>query len=353
MVLSIHKITNLFRSLHSAIRPKKQKMESREIEVIIFTVLYAITMLLAFAGNMLLIYIVWKKPEVRSLTSFMFVNMAVADLLVTLIVMPVSIAHLHTGGKWLIPGMLGEITCRAFLFLSFVTITASILCLTCMAIDRYYAVVYPFRRHLWFRKPKILTPLVWFLSTTFMSIAPVIQNLDVETSYCKYDFSILGDKTKSTRGVFVYFFAIGYLIPLSVTSILYARTARTLWFQSAPGNILVQNREQQESTKRRVVRMLIIVLTVFALCWLPGQVYHLFVAVTVFKANWPPVVMNACFWFGHANSAINPWLYILLSRKFHTAFKRMLSKKLIKAHSGSTMEGVEVLTPIEMAETNV
>ena len=40
----------------------------------IITVLYAITMLVAFAGNSFLIYIVWKKPEVRSLTSFMFVD---------------------------------------------------------------------------------------------------------------------------------------------------------------------------------------------------------------------------------------------------------------------------------------
>ena len=327
-------------------------MGSRETEVIVFTVLYAITMLVAFTGNILLIYIVWKKPEVRSLTSFMFVNMAVADLLVTLIVMPVSIAHLHTDGKWLISGIFGEITCRAFLFFAYVTITASILCLTCMAVDRYYAVVYPLRHHLWFRKPKILTPLVWILSVAFMSITAVIENLYEETSICTYDFSLLGDQTKATRGVFLYFFFIGYLIPLSVTSILYAKTARSLWFHNAPGNILIQNREQQEIAKRRVVRMVIIVFTVFALCWLPGQVYHLFVAVTVWKENLPPVVMNVCFWFGHTNSAINPWLYVGLSSKINTAFTRMVSK-FSQANRNSGKEAAEVLASREMVETNV
>ena len=97
-------------------------------EELIFTMMYAITMLVALVGNTLLIYIVWKKPEVRSLTSFMFVNIAAADLMVTLIMMPWSIAHRFTGGIWLIKGTLGEITCRGIFFIAQVTVMASILC---------------------------------------------------------------------------------------------------------------------------------------------------------------------------------------------------------------------------------
>ena len=69
--------------------PEKTQLKMKpDTEWIVMTVIYAITMLVAFAGNSFLIYIVWKKPEVRSLTSFIFVNMAIADLLVTLVVMP-------------------------------------------------------------------------------------------------------------------------------------------------------------------------------------------------------------------------------------------------------------------------
>ena len=124
-------------------------MTLKEYEVIILTVLYAITMLVAFAGNGFLIYIVWKKPEVRSLTSFMFVNMAIADLLVALIVMPWSIAHIYTDGLWKIPGVFGEVMCKFVVYTAYATLTASILCLTFMAIDRYYAIVHPHRRYLW------------------------------------------------------------------------------------------------------------------------------------------------------------------------------------------------------------
>ena len=322
-------------------------MVSRETEVIILTFMYAITMLIAFTGNIFLIYIVWKKPEVRSLTSFMFVNMAVADLLVTVIVMPVSIAHFHTNGNWLIQGIVGEITCKGFAFFAYVTLTASILCLTCMAIDRYYAIVHPFRGKFCFRKPKLIVPLIWISSMASMSIAPVIQTMDDETSMCWLNFYVLGDKTKAIRGVFLYYLVLNYLLPLSVISVLYTITARKLWFHDAPGDHhLAHNREQQEITKRRVVRMLIIVVTVFALCWLPGQVFHLIIAITAGNLAMRQIVMNLCFWFGHANSAINPWLYIFLSSKINTAFIKMVSGKR-RQSSRSAMTASEMFIPPE------
>nr|XP_058963107.1 5-hydroxytryptamine receptor 1B-like [Pocillopora verrucosa] len=55
-------------------------------------------MILTLVGNLLLIYIVWNTPETRGLTSFLFVNMAVADLLVAVIQMPLSMAHFYSTG---------------------------------------------------------------------------------------------------------------------------------------------------------------------------------------------------------------------------------------------------------------
>ncbi|XP_078370444.1 QRFP-like peptide receptor [Oculina patagonica] len=300
--------------------------QGRMAEMITFTILYAITMLVSLVGNTLLIYIVWTKPAARSLTSFMFVNMAVADLLVTLVVMPYAIAHFNTGGKWLLGGVIGEITCKVVLSSALVTITASILCLTFMAIDKFYAVVYPFRRHLWFRKPKLLTPLIWILSMALMSVAPVlvVQDLNYQTPYCTYQFSNLGHEMKARLGVYVYYFVINYMFPLSVMFILYAIIAHKLWFHNVPGNQLDQHRENREITKRKVVRMLIIVVTVFALCWLPGQVYHF---LSIWVNDLPALVMNLCFWFGNANSAINPWLYIGLNSKISSAASRLINRK--------------------------
>ena len=76
--------------------------------------------------------------------------------------------------------------------------------------------------------------------------------------------------------------------------------------------------------------MLVIIVVVFSLCWLPVQLnMHVFYAVTIFREPLPvpTVVKNLAIWVGHANSAINPWLYIFLSSKMKLAFFQMLGKR--------------------------
>ena len=323
-----------------------------DTELIVMTVLYAITMLVAFAGNGFLIYIVWKKPEVRSVTSFIFVNMAIADLLLTLVVMPWSIAFIYTDGLWMIPGVFGKVMCKGVVYTIYVNLSASILCLTFIAIDRYYAIVHPLRRHLWFRKPKLTVPFIWIWSLVSMSIFLVIQTAEDynNSSYCMLSVYFLGDPDMTLRGIYLLLFVVNYVIPLAVISCLYTITAWNLWFHVAPGvNTLRGNRAQLETSKRRVIRMLIIVTCAFALCWLPPQVVHMMMVIHASKAHLhiQPIVSFVCFWFGHANSAVNPWLYIFLSTKINMAFIRIVSRKSSRLPSSLTVKRPDAVLPPE------
>ena len=295
-----------------------------DAEVSIVTVLYAFTMLAAIVGNSFLIYIVWKKPEVRSLTSSMFVNMAIADLLVALFMMPLSIVSAHTESKWKVPELPGDIICRSYILISDATLIASILCLVFMAIDRYCAIVCPLSVHsVWFRKAKFVTPLIWVMSIALMAIMPVVYKLDDE--YCEIDPDVLGQNA-TFRGVYLYIFFITYIIPLAIICPLYAKAARKLWYNQASGNHLIEEQQRRQLvTRRKVVRMLVIIVVVFAICWLPAQAIHLFWVATAFRENLPAIVMYLGFWVAHANSAINPWLYIALSTKIRLAFNRMVT----------------------------
>ena len=285
--------------------------------VLSLTVLYVITMIVALAGNTLLIYIVWKKPGTRNLTSFLFVNMAVADMLVVVFQMPVSIIHFYISGKY-------DLFCRILHYSVYVSTLASIFCLTVMAFDRYFAVVYPFRRNIWFRKPKIITPIIWISSMALMSIAPAAFVL--QRGKCRVERSL-------TFPFYAYFFVVGFLLPLAVISVLYTLVARKLWLHEMPADHDVsETQREHEIPKKKIIRMLIIVVVVFAVCWLPLHVYQMDEGVSKARnengAMWDPyVIIYICYWLSQANSAINPWLYIGLNGNMKAAFKNMIRRR--------------------------
>ena len=52
-------------------------------EIIVKCVAYGVITLLAFVGNVLVVYIVWQNKRMRTTTNYFIVNLAVSDLMVT------------------------------------------------------------------------------------------------------------------------------------------------------------------------------------------------------------------------------------------------------------------------------
>ena len=293
-----------------------QNMADHDTIAVSLTILYVIAMIVALAGSTLLIYIGWKKPGVRNPTSFLFVNMAVAELVVALFQMLVSIAHSgHVFQAYL---------CRFHYYAGYmyVSFLASIFCLTAMAFDRYFAVMHPFRRSIWFRKRKIITPVIWISSMALMSIIPVAFKL--VRGRCRIDISLV-------LPFYAIFFAFGFLLPFAVISVLYTLVARKLWLHEVPVDHNVsESQREQEIPKKKVIRILIIVVVVFVVCWLPMHVYQMDDAVSIVvsrftrRTEWDPYVIYICYCLSQANSAINLWLYIGLNGKMKAAFKNMI-----------------------------
>ena len=311
-------------------------MEGVKIGAIFFTVLYSLTIVASIVGNALLIYIVCKRPEVRSLHSFMFVNMAVADLLVTAVTMPWSIAFFYTQSAWAITGIFGEITCRMFVYIGHVNLAASILCLVVTAVDRYYAIMSPLNRDtLWFRNAKIVTPLIWFVAMVLVSMTLVFYDLDKK--FCVYDFYVFGSDhgTRLRQFYFLFIFVVIYFIPLVIISVLYARITHKVWFHQTPGHAVTESQQRREVIqKKKVVRMLIVIVATFAVCWLPAQVFHIVRAIAGWDIDVSLYVQDAVFWCAHANSAINPWLYLRLSGNIKSAFSKMVIESFRRETKG-------------------
>ena len=70
----------------------------------------------------------------------------------------------------------------------------------------------------------------------------------------------------------IILFVILYALPLSITGIIYFLICRKLWGRKIPGNARDDNCAAAEKTKRKVVRLLVVIVVVFALCWFPVYV---------------------------------------------------------------------------------
>ena len=103
----------------------------------------------------------------------------------------------------------------------------------------------------------------------------------------------------------------------SITIVVYTVICGKLWLRKIPGNVTTTNLAAAQKSKRKVVRLLVVIVLVFAICWFSSYINQYIWFVRPELSNSLPAEVQLCFlWLGHANSAINPCLYILLNSKF-------------------------------------
>lgn len=301
------------------------------------TAAYVVIFIIALFGNTFGLFVVLKKSSrSTSVTNLFIANMAVADLLLTFTVMPFQVGFYYRGTTW-IGGMLGTITCKALFYLIPVSIAATVLTMMLISFDRFYAIFYPLREKI-FRKPKILSTTIWILSFVLMLPYPMMfqlrfdANRNVEECVQVWPWEDPNDRnfTETYRVLTIFHitvFVLLYALPLSITIVIYFLICRKLWLRKIPGNVTDSNRAAAEKSKRKVVRLLVVIVVIFALCWFPNYVNHYFWFVRpdlYAKGLLPLEVEFFNIWLAHANSAINPCVYILLNAKFRKELLRML-----------------------------
>lgn len=287
-------------------------------QMILVISFYVVIFIVALFGNSIGLYVVFVKAVTRKLTNLLIKNLAIADLLVTLTIMPYSVLHLFFKPNQWFGGPAGTVTCKAIFYALPVSIAASIITMVVISLERFCTIYCPLRQTL-LRNGKTLTAVIWLIS--LISMSPYLLLFNV-VHYRGFHFCLQRlpwtDDPQEVLPVlkifYIILFVLFYVLPLLGISFLNIITARRLWFHNARGT---NSRTASELRRRSVVKMLMIIVLAFTLCWLPAHVMHYFFLSK--QAKIPKLTGYLLFWVSHSNSAINPLLYMAFNRRFRCA----------------------------------
>ena len=125
--------------------------------------------LAASIGNVSLFLIVYKNPNLRTITNMFILNLAAADILVSMLSMPVTIVTI-VNGCW----VFGHTACVVLGYFTTLSFIASVMSLGMIAINRYFYIVKWNTYTITFAKTKALLYAagVWFVSM-FLASPPL------------------------------------------------------------------------------------------------------------------------------------------------------------------------------------
>uniref|UniRef100_A0A3Q2Q3A3 Adrenoceptor alpha 1B n=1 Tax=Fundulus heteroclitus TaxID=8078 RepID=A0A3Q2Q3A3_FUNHE len=323
----------------------------------------------AIVGNILVILSVVCNRHLRTPTNYFIINLAMADLLLSTTVLPVS-ATLEVLGYW----VFGRIFCDIWAAVDVLCCTASIMSLCVISIDRYVGVRYPLQYPTVVTRRRALLAMlaVWILAFV-ISIGPLLgwkQPPSQDDTVCLI----------TEEPFYALFSSLGsFYIPLAVILAMYCRvyvvakrTTRNLEAgmmkdsakDSGELTLRIHCRNQQQihdlcpsskaagagggaaagrsaltvkllkfSREKKAAKTLGVVVGMFILCWLP---FFLVLPISSFNSSLrpPETLFKVIFWLGYFNSCLNPIIYPYYSRDFKQAFIRILRCRWKTKHQG-------------------
>lgn len=269
---------------------------SQDLYIVILTsVLIIILIVLTLVGNIMVLVAFFMCKELRSITNYFLVSLAIADLLTAILAMPIFLMLRITNDRWDFPG--GMIFKHLFTAVDIISGTASIWNLCLISVDRFLAINMPLKHMVILtpRRAEIVIVIVWGFALALSSL------MYVNWPYKAYPIVTLS-----------------FFLPLILILFSYVKIYNTM-----RNRTFVQRRRVGTKLKRdfRMAKQMILVIGSFSICWCGFFVVVIILAVG--KISVGLVVLNVVKVLTYLNSCLNPLLFTFISHKFKIAFTQM------------------------------
>ena len=275
--------------------------------------LFAVIAFLAAGGNILTI-IIFHEKKLCKRPHFLLISLAVADLLVGLVAVPLYITIMYLDNT---SNPLHVIYVKFDMFAGF----TSIFTLAVIALERMYAIGWPFcHRVLKTQAYAIAIATPWMMAFIVTIIAHFLPH----------------------RQSFAFFTAIFLLTPVVLTCVAYF----VLWKKERSRKL---RHQVQETKTLKLTKTVVLITAAFMLTWLPFQVLNLAGLLCISCQKIYPVVVYVIKLLQYGNSVINIVIYPFRDEEYRKSLFKMLSifkcscrNKLIRLSPANM--GISVIT---------
>ena len=299
----------------------KHFLQFGQTVTITVSIVSAMSTLVGVGGNGLVIYSVLSSKEMRTTTNILILNMAVADCMVVLLVPFVTISYIVPQYPF------GVIWCKINQYMTYVCSYANVYILVFMSINRYLAVVHPIASIPYRTQKNIIVAAIGTWSVSLLGNIPTLTIFGVYNyTYKNETLSSCNIQRPDRKAFYGPFFVFAYLLPVLLVCILYGRMLYKLISGRTPGE-RAQQTTARMNTNKRVTKMVVTVVAVYAICLLPVNVVFLYKNFSNYQRNNITfIIETAAYSVGYLASCINPFIYSFMSREYREKFKTIVCR---------------------------
>ncbi|KAM7423812.1 hypothetical protein PAMA_000259 [Pampus argenteus] len=291
-----------------------------------------------------------RKSHVRVL----IINLTVADLLVTFIVMPVD-AVWNITVQWLA----GDIACRLLMFLKLQAMYSCAFVTVVISLDRQSAILNPLAINKARKRNRVMLTVAWVMSAV-LSVPQIFlfHNVTIvhpeNFTQCTTRGSFVSDWDEKTYNMFT--FSCLFLLPLVIMITCYTRIffeiSKRLKKDDLSSNEvhLRCSKNNIPRARMRTLKMSIVIVLSFIICWTPYYLlglWHWFFPKDL-EGKVSHSLTHILFIFGLVNACLDPVIYGL----FTIHFRKGLRRYYCNAETTTDLDNNTVITGSFTCATN-
>ncbi|XP_051541301.1 trace amine-associated receptor 13c-like [Myxocyprinus asiaticus] len=312
-----HETQYCFPAINSSCIKGKRSIHEYSFMYLFFSLLSAWTMFL----NLMVIISISHFKKLHTPTNLLILSLAVADLLVGLIVMPIEAIKLIETCWYF-----GDTFCRLFSIIFGLCFSASLSNLVLIAVDRYVAVCHPllYPQKITTARTLIIVQICWFCS--FVYIFAIVISMSNRKFACYGNCNLLITFAWKITDLFMSF-----LFPCTVIITLYLRIFYVAQRQVKVINSLVKagkcvtEGSVRRKSESKAALTLGIIVTVYLFCWIPY-----FILTLIENTEMASTTAYILLWISYINSGLNPLIYALFYPWFQMSVKHILTLRIFK-----------------------